>query len=275
MTTKKRKPTTPGQRFKVINVNDEVTTTEPEKSLLEPLSKNGGRNNNGRITAKYRGGGYRRKYRIIDFKRRKDGIEARVKSIEYDPNRTANIALVAYEDGEKRYIIAPKNLEVGDKIISGEEVPIDPGNSLPLENVPSGAFIHNIELTPGKGGQIARSAGSSAQIMAKEGEFVTVKMPSGEVRRVPKQCRATIGEVGNQDHINEVKGKAGTTRRRGRRPRTRGIEMNPVDHPLGGGEGAHAGGRHPTSPWGQLSKGKKTRQKNKETDKFIIKRRNK
>ena len=275
MGTKRKKPITPGQRFRVVNTNDEVTTAEPEKSLLTPLKKTAGRNNNGRITSRHRGGGSRRKYRIIDFKRNKMDIKATVKSIEYDPNRSANIVLLHYADGEKRYIIAPEKLQVGDKVISSETAPIKPGNTLPLENIPSGTFVHNIEMKPGKGGQIARSAGSSAQIMAKEGKYVTLNMPSGEVRLIPKRCKATIGEVGNKSHANETIGMAGVSRRRGRRPKVRGISMNPIDHPLGGGEGLTAGGRHPCSPWGQLSKGKQTRKKNKESDRFIITRRKK
>lgn len=275
MGTKRKKPTTPGQRFTVVNTYDEVTTNKPEKSLLATIKKTAGRNNKGRITSKCRGGGSSRKYRIVDFKRNKTDIEATVKSIEYDPNRSAHIALLNYADGEKRYIIAPEGLQVGDKVISSETAPIKPGNTLPLENIPSGTFIHNIEMKPGKGGQIARSAGSSAQIMAKEGKYVTVNMPSGEVRMIPKICKATIGEVGNKSHSNEKIGKAGISRRRGRRPKVRGISMNPIDHPLGGGEGATAGGRHPCSPWGQMSKGKKTRKKNKESDRFIIRRRKK
>ncbi len=275
MGTKRKKPNTPGQRFTVVNTFDEVTTDKPEKSLLKVLKKTAGRNNKGRITSRHRGGGSRRKYRIIDFKRDKTDIEATVKSIEFDPNRSANIALLHYTDGEKRYIIAPEKLKVGDTVISSETAPIKPGNTLTLENIPSGTFVHNIEMKPGKGGQIARSAGSSAQIMAKEGNYVTVNMPSSEVRLIPKRCKATIGEVGNKSHSNQIIGKAGVTRRRGRRPKVRGISMNPIDHPLGGGEGATAGGRHPSSPWGQLSKGKQTRKKNKESDRFIIKRRKK
>ncbi|MCF7885579.1 MAG: 50S ribosomal protein L2 [Candidatus Marinimicrobia bacterium] len=275
MATKRKKPTTPGQRFKVVSTNDEVTTKTPEKTLLTSLKKTAGRNNKGRITSRHRGGGSRRKYRIIDFKRNKTDIEATVKTIEHDPNRSANIALITYADGEKRYILAPEGLNVGDKIISSENAPIKPGNTLPLAKIPSGTFVHNIEMKPGKGGQIARSAGSSAQIMAKEGNYVTINMPSGEVRLIPQRCKATIGEVGNKSHSNEVLGMAGVTRRRGRRPKVRGISMNPIDHPLGGGEGATSGGRHPCSPWGQMSKGKQTRKKNKESDRFIIKRRKK
>ncbi len=269
------KPNTPGQRFKTFNSFEEITTDTPEKSLLTVIKKSGGRNNNGRITTRHRGGGSRRKYRIIDFKRNKHDIEAIVKTIEYDPNRSSNIALLHYLDGEKRYIIAPRGLEVGTRIISGPDSPIKIGNALPLEKIPTGTSIHNIELYPKKGAQIARGAGTYAKIVAKEGKYVTINMPSGEVRLILKNCYATIGEVGNQDHQKVVIGKAGTTRHKGRRPKVRGVVMNPIDHPMGGGEGKTSGGGHPVSPWGQPSKGYKTRKKNKASNKYIIRRRKK
>ncbi len=276
MGIRKLKPNTPGQRFQTYNAYDELTKFEPEKSLLAVVKKTGGRNNNGRITSRHIGGGSRRKYRIIDFKRNKHDIPATVKGIEYDPNRSAHIALVWYADGEKRYIIAPVGLNVGDKIVSGtKDIPIKNGNALPLINIPTGTAVHNIEMYPGKGGQIARSAGSYAKVVAKEGKYVTIGMPSGEIRLLPKICIATIGTVGNVDHEKVTIGKAGMTRHRGRRPKVRGVVMNPVDHPMGGGEGKTSGGGHPVSPWGQKSKGLKTRKKNNKSDKFIIKRRKK
>ena len=275
MALKTYKPNTPGQRFKTTSSFEEITRTEPEKSLLAPLRKTGGRNNNGRITSRRRGGGHRRHYRIIDFKRNKIGIPARVDSIEYDPNRSANIALLIYADGEKRYILAPDKLTVGTEIISGDDAPIRVGNSLPLDRIPAGSIIHNIELKAGKGGQMCRSAGTSAQIMAKEGNYVTVKLPSGEMRMVHKACRATMGEVGNKEHENISLGKAGRSRWLGRRPKVRGVAMNPIDHPMGGGEGRSSGGRHPTTPWGKPTKGAKTRKKNKPSNKYIVARRKK
>jgi len=258
-----------------VDTFEDITTTTPEKSLLVPQKRSSGRNNRGRITSRRRGGGHKRSYRLIDFKRDKHGIEAVVKTIEYDPNRSSRIALLNYKDGEKRYVIAPDGLQVGNVIVSGLDAPIKVGNSLPLKNIPAGTLVHNIELKPKKGGQIARGAGTAAQIMAKEGKYVTLKMPSGEMRLVLAECYATIGEVGNQDHENISLGKAGRSRWLGRRPKVRGVAMNPVDHPMGGGEGKSSGGRHPVSPWGQPSKGYRTRKKRNPSDKFIIKRRTK
>ena len=275
MSIRKRKPRSPGVRFQTISGFDEITKSEPEKSLLVSISRSGGRNNNGRVTAKRRGGGHRKQYRIIDFKRGKDGIEAKVVGIEYDPNRSARIALLVYSDGEKRYIIAPAKLNVGDALVSGENAEIKIGNCLPLKDIPEGTLIHNIEMRPGKGAQIARSAGNGVQLMAKEGEYVTLKLRSGEVRLVHKNCRATIGIVGNSDHENVSIGKAGRVRWMGRRPRVRAVAMNPVDHPMGGGEGRSSGGRHPCSPWGQSAKGLKTRKVNKLSNKFILSRKKK
>jgi len=275
MSIRKRKPRSPGVRFQTISGFDEITKSEPEKSLLVSISRSGGRNNNGRVTAKRRGGGHRKQYRIIDFKRGKDGIEAKVVGIEYDPNRSARIALLVYSDGEKRYIIAPAKLNVGDALVSGENAEIKIGNCLPLKDIPEGTLIHNIEMRPGKGAQIARSAGNGVQLMAKEGEYVTLKLRSGEVRLIHKNCRATIGIVGNSDHENVSIGKAGRVRWMGRRPRVRAVAMNPVDHPMGGGEGRSSGGRHPCSPWGQSAKGLKTRKVNKLSNKFIINRKKK
>ncbi len=271
---KKSKPTSPGRRFQEFAANREITREKPEKSLLKPLNKKGGRNANGRITSRHRGGGSRRHYRIIDFKRNKIGIPAKVASIEYDPNRSARIALLHYADGEKRYILAPVSLTVGDPIMAGPDADIRPGNSLPLRNIPLGTHIHNIELKPGKGGQIVRSAGTFAQLMAKEDRYALVKLPSGEVRMVLLTCMATIGQVGNVIHENISLGKAGRKRWLGRRPKVRGVAMNPVDHPMGGGEGRSSGGRHPCSPWGVPSKGYKTRN-NKKTDRYIVKKRTK
>jgi len=272
MGIKKFKPVTPTLRYRTVSDFSEITKTEPEKSLLAPLKKSGGRNNHGRITSRHRGGGHKRRYRLIDFKRSKIDIEAKVASIEYDPNRSARIALLHYVDGEKRYILAPKGLEVGATVIAGESAPFNVGNCLPLGKIPLGTLLHNIELKPGRGGQMARSAGAFAQLMAKEGDYVTLRLPSGEVRLVHTRCVATIGEVGNSEHENIVIGKAGKSRWLGRRPHVRGVAMNPVDHPMGGGEGKASGGRHPCSPWGQPAKGKKTRRR-QPSDKFIVRRR--
>ncbi len=273
MALKSYKPYTPTMRFRTVSSFAEITTDKPEKSLLEPLSKSGGRNNLGRITAYHRGGGHKRAYRRIDFKRNKYDIPARVATIEYDPNRSARIALLHYADGEKRYIIAPDGLTVGTTLVSGEEVEIRVGNSMPLSRVPLGSVVHNVEMRPGKGGQIARSAGSYVQLAAKEGEFAHLKLPSGEVRLVKLKCFATLGQVGNLDHEAIILGKAGRSRWLGRRPNVRGVVMNPVDHPMGGGEGRSSGGRHPCSPWGLASKGKRTRRKHKQSNKYIVKRR--
>jgi large subunit ribosomal protein L2 len=267
------KPTTPGQRFKTVSDFKEITKSEPEKSLLAPLKKSGGRNNFGRITSWQRGGGHKRRYRIIDFKRDKYNIPATVTAIEYDPNRTARIALLYYADGEKRYILAPDGLKVGDKVVTGEQVEIRVGNALPMERIPVGLMVHAIEMRQKKGAQMARSAGVAAQLVAKEGKWAMLKLPSGEVRRVPLVCYATIGQVSNIDHMNISIGKAGRSRWQGRRPNVRGVAMNPIDHPMGGGEGKASGGRHPCSPWGVLSKGGKTRKKNKKSNEFIVKRR--
>jgi large subunit ribosomal protein L2 len=272
MAIKTFKPTTPSRRYMTVASFEEITKKEPEKSLLTKLHKTGGRNVNGRITSRRRGGGHKRRYRIIDFKRDKDGIPAKVSAIEYDPNRTARIALLTYADGEKRYIIAPDKLTVGDEVISGEQADIIPGNSLKLKDIPVGTIIHNVELQPGKGGQIARSAGANAQILAKEGKFAHVKMPSSEVRLIRQECKATIGQVGNINHENITLGKAGRSRWKGRRPSVRGVVMNPHDHPHGGGEGKSPAGRHPVTPWGQRTMGKKTR-KTKKSDKYIIRSR--
>jgi large subunit ribosomal protein L2 len=273
MGIKKIKPTTPGQRFKSVDTFEDITSTTPEKSLLISIKRSSGRNNNGRVTSRRRGGGHKRAYRLIDFKRDKHGIEATVKTIEYDPNRSSRIALLNYKDGEKRYIVAPNGLQVGSVIVSGQDAPIKVGNALPLKNIPAGTFVHNIELKPKKGGQIARGAGTAAQIMAKEGKYVTLRMPSGEIRLVLQECFATIGEVGNKDHENISLGKAGRNRWLGRRPKVRGVAMNPLDHPMGGGEGKSSGGRHPSTPWGKPTKGYRTRKKRNLSDKFIIKRR--
>jgi large subunit ribosomal protein L2 len=272
MPIRKLKPRSPGVRFQTISGFDEVTKSTPEKSLLVSIARKGGRNNYGRITAKRRGGGHRKQYRIIDFKRQKDGIPAKVVGIEYDPNRSARIALLSYLDGEKRYIISPAKLNVGDVLMSGEKADIKIGNCLPLNDIPEGTLIHNVEMRPGKGAQIARSAGGSVQLMAKEGEYVNLKLKSGEVRLIHKNCRATIGTVGNADHENVSIGKAGRVRWLGRRPRVRAVAMNPVDHPMGGGEGRSSGGRHPCSPWGQSAKGLKTRNVKKLSNKFILSR---
>jgi large subunit ribosomal protein L2 len=274
MAVKKVKPTSPGRRFQSFADLEEVTKTTPEKSLVRILKKSGGRNVNGRITCRRRGGGHKRYYRIIDFKRNKEGILATVAAIEYDPNRSARIALLHYADGEKRYIIAPLKLSVGDKVMSGPDADIQPGNALPLANIPLGTHIHNVELRIGKGGQIVRSAGTFAQLMAKEDRYALVKLPSGEVRMVLLNCKATVGQLGNVTHENISLGKAGRNRWKGHRPKVRGVAMNPVDHPMGGGEGRSSGGRHPCSPWGIPSKGYRTR-KNKRSDRYIVKRRTK
>ena len=273
MPVKKFRPITPSLRFKTVSSFEEITKDTPEKSLVEPNKKSGGRNNRGRITSRRRGGGHRRQYRRIDFKRDKVGVPAIVHSIEYDPNRSARIALLHYVDGEKRYILAPIGLRVGDKVASGADAEIRPGNALPLANIPLGSNVHNVELKPGKGGQIGRSAGAEIQVMAKEGNFATLRLPSGERRLVLVSCYATIGQVGNLEHENVVVGKAGRTRWLGKRPKVRGVAMNPVDHPHGGGEGRATGGRHPVTPWGQPTKGYKTRKKKNKTDQMIIQRR--
>ena len=274
MSLRKLKPVTPGQRFRIVNEYSEITTSKPEKSLLKPLKKSGGRNNQGRMTMRYKGGGHKRRYRVIDFKRDKFDVMGEISSIEYDPNRSAFIALVTYSDKEKRYIIAQKDLKVGDKVISGQSVSPNLGNSMPLSAIPLGTVISCIEMRPGNGATLARSAGSYAQLMAREGKFATLKMPSGETRLVLSKCFATIGVVSNSDHQLTVSGKAGRSRWQGRRPRTRPVAMNPVDHPMGGGEGRASGG-HPRSRNGIPAKGFRTRSKTKESNKFIIKRRKK
>ncbi len=274
MAVRKLKPVTPGQRHMIISAYDEITCTVPDKSLLKPLRKTGGRNVDGKMTMRYIGGGHKRMYRVIDFLRNKDGMFATVKTIEYDPNRSSRIALVSYADGEKRYIIAPNGLKVGQKIISGENVPPEIGNTLPLNELPMGTLVHNIELKPGKGAALARSAGTYAQVIAREGKYTTLKLPSGEIRLVLSSCRATVGTVSNADHNLEKSGKAGRSRWMGRRPRTRGVAMNPIDHPMGGGEGKASGG-HPRSRKGIPAKGYKTRDRKKYSTKFIIERRKK
>jgi large subunit ribosomal protein L2 len=266
------KPTSPGRRFQTFSTFEEITRKKPEKSLLRPAKKSGGRNSMGRMTVRHRGGGHKRRYRLIDFKRDKEGIPARVASIEYDPNRSANIALLHYADGEKRYVLAPDKLQVGDRVIAGPDAEIRTGNTLPLKEIPLGTNIHNIELNIGHGGQLVRSAGSYARLMAKEGKYVQIKLPSGEVRMVLHNCKATIGQIGNLDHENISIGKAGRNRWLGKRPRVRGVAMNPVDHPHGGGEGKSSGGRHPVTPWGVPTKGYKTRVK-KSSDKLIVRKR--
>ncbi|HKN89888.1 MAG TPA: 50S ribosomal protein L2 [Acidimicrobiia bacterium] len=271
MPLRKRKPTSPGRRFQSVSDFAEITTDQPEKSLLRPKPSTGGRNVHGRLTARNVGGGHKQKYRVIDFRREKDGIPAKVASIEYDPNRNARIALLHYADGEKRYILAPARIAVGDMLQSGQGAEIRPGNALPLRYIPVGTVIHNVELKPGAGGKIARGAGMSIQLVAKEGDFATLRLPSTEMRRVPIDCRATVGSVGNPEAELVSLGKAGRARWKGRRPHTRGVAMNPVDHPLGGGEGKSSGGRHPTSPWGK--KEGRTRSKNKASDQMIIRRR--
>ncbi len=272
MGIKIHKPVTPSQRFITTLDNKELSKVEPLKALLEPKKRGSGRNNKGRVTVRHQGGGHKRRYRVIDFKRRMDDIPARVAAIEYDPNRSANIARLHYANGAKSYILAPEGLKVDDTVMSGENADIQVGNCLPLYKIPLGTIIHNLELRPGKGGQLIRSAGSSAQFLAKEGKYGAVRLPSGEIRRVLLECRATLGQVGNQDHSNVTVGKAGRTRWKGVRPTVRGVAMNPIDHPHGGGEGRTSGGRHPVTPWGVPTKGYKTRT-NKKSDKYIIRRR--
>ena len=271
MPLRKRKPTSAGRRFQTVSDFSEITRDEPEKSLLAPKKKSGGRNNYGRKTARHRGGGHKQRYRIVDFKRDKDGVPAKVASIEYDPNRNARIALLHYVDGEKRYILAPARVKVGDRLQSGQGSEIRPGNALPLRYIPVGTTVHNVELKPGAGGRMGRGAGASIQLVAKEGEFATLRLPSTEMRRVPIDCRATVGEVGNPEAELVSLGKAGRNRWKGVRPQTRGVAMNPVDHPLGGGEGKSSGGRHPVSPWGKPEG--RTRKKDKPSQKLIIRRR--
>lgn len=266
------KPTSPGRRGMSVLTTDDLTRKKPEKRLTKGLRKRGGRNNAGRITSRHRGGGHKRIYRMIDFKRDKTGVPARVAALEYDPNRSARIALLHYVDGEKRYIIAPMNLKVGDEVLSGPSADIKPGNAMPLRFIPLGTIVHNIELTKGRGGQLIRGAGTGAQLMAKEGDYAQLRLSSGEVRMIHLDCRATIGQVGNPDHENISLGKAGRSRWLGRRPRVRGVAMNPVDHPHGGGEGKSSGGRHPSTPWGKPTKGYKTRRQ-KPSDRYIIRRR--
>jgi len=276
MGLKKYKPTSPGRRFQSVSDFSEITCTTPEKSLLEPLHKKGGRNNNGRITTRHQGGGHKRRYRVIDFKRNKDIVPAKVATIEYDPNRSARIALLHYADGEKRYILAPKGLKVGDVVVNGPGADIKPGNALPLADIPVGTVVHAVELQPGKGAALARSAGTSIQLMGKEAGYAILRMPSSEMRRVLITCRATIGEVGNSDHGNISIGKAGRNRHLGKRPSVRGTAMNPVDHPHGGGEGKNkSAGRHPVTPWGVPTKGHRTRSKKKASSRLIIRRRKK
>jgi large subunit ribosomal protein L2 len=270
MAIKKYKPTSPGRRTMSVSSFEEITKTRPEKSLTEPLTKKGGRNNTGRITTRHQGGGHKRRYRVIDFKRVKDGVPAKVAAIEYDPNRSARIALLHYADGAKAYILAPARLRVGATVESGPTADIKPGNALPLENIPTGTMVHNVELKPGQGGKMARSAGSSVQLVAKDAGHAVLRVPSGEMRRVPLRCRATVGQVGNTDHENQTIGKAGRSRWLGKRPAVRGSAMNPVDHPHGGGEGKSKGGRHPVTPWGVPTLGKRTRRKHKESDKLIV-----
>ncbi|MFN8050345.1 MAG: 50S ribosomal protein L2 [Acidimicrobiales bacterium] len=271
MALRKRKPTSPGRRFQTVSDFAEITSTTPEKSLLAPKHRTGGRNNYGRKTSRHRGGGHKQQYRIIDFKRNKDGVPAKVATIEYDPNRTCRIALLHYLDGEKRYILAPKDLKVGDTVQSGQGSDIRPGNAMPLRYVPVGTVVHNVEFKPGGGGKMARSAGASVQLVAKEGDFATLRLPSTEMRRVPIDCRGTIGEVGNSEHELIKIGKAGRNRWKGVKPQTRGVAMNPVDHPHGGGEGKTSGGRHPVSPWG-VPEGR-TRDKTKPSQQLIVRRR--
>ena len=274
MAIRKFKPVTPGTRWMSVAAFDEITKTTPEKSLLEPLRKSGGRNNTGRVTSRHRGGGHKRFYRVIDFKRNKFGMDAKVTAIEYDPNRSSRIALLQYAEGERRYIIAPDGVKPGDVLRSGPDAEIKAGNALPLSGIPAGTFVHNVEMRPGKGAQLARSAGMSIQLMAKEGKFAQLRLPSGEIRNIPADCLATIGSVGNADHENISIGKAGRSRWLGIRPQSRGVVMNPVDHPHGGGEGkSPQGNPHPVSPWGWHTKGKKTRWRKKPSSKYIVKRR--
>jgi large subunit ribosomal protein L2 len=272
MALKKFNPTSPGRRFMTHLTFDEITKTEPEKQLTEPIKRTGGRDNRGRMTVRFMGGGHKRRYRTVDFKRDKTGVPATVAAIEYDPNRSARLALLHYADGEKRYILWPEGLAVGSTVVSGEQADILPGNALPLKAIPVGTMVHNIELRHGKGGQMVRSAGGQAQLVAKEGDYAQIKMPSGEIRKVAVNCVATIGQLGNIEHKNVSLGKAGRKRWLGRRPHNRGVSMNPVDHPHGGGEGKTSGGRHPVTPWGKPTKGAKTRS-NKRTSQFIVKRR--
>jgi large subunit ribosomal protein L2 len=273
MPVRRYKPTSAGRRFMTVSTFEEITKGKPEKGLTEKLTKKGGRNNKGRITTRHQGGGNKRRFRIIDFRRNKDGVPAKVAHVEYDPNRSARIALLHYVDGEKRYILAPAGLSVGDKLMSGEKAEIRPGNALPLRNIPVGTVIHAIELKPGGGAKMARSAGASVQLVAKEGRFATVRLPSGEMRMIEVACKAAVGEVGNAEHELVQLGKAGRSRWKGKRPSVRGVAMNPVDHPLGGGEGKSSGGRHPTSPWGKPEG--RTRKKGKPSDKLIVRRRGK
>jgi large subunit ribosomal protein L2 len=272
MAIRSYKPTSPGRRFQTVSTFEEITAVAPERSLLRPLKKTGGRNNLGRVTSRHRGGGHKRRYRMIDFRRDKDGVPAKVASIEYDPNRSARVALLHYVDGDKRYILAPVGLRVGDTVMSGAQAEIRPGNAMALRDMPLGMTIHNIELYPGKGGQLVRGAGTAAQLMAREGSYAQIRLASGEMRMVQVTCRATIGQVGNADHENISIGKAGRSRWLGRRSHVRGVAMNPVDHPHGGGEGKTSGGRHPVTPWGVPTKGYKTR-RNKRTGKYILRRR--
>ncbi len=272
MAVRRYNPTSPGRRFQTVSSFEEITRSKPERSLVRASKKSGGRNNLGRITSRRRGGGHKRRYRVIDFKRNKDGVPAKVATIEYDPNRSARVALLHYADGEKRYILAPVGLSVGDTVMSGPEADIRPGNAMALRDMPLGMTIHNIELHPGHGGQLARGAGVSAQLLAREGKYAQLRLGSGEMRLVQVVCRATIGQVGNTDHENISIGKAGRSRWLGRRPKVRGVVMNPVDHPHGGGEGKTSGGRHPVTPWGVPTKGYKTR-RNKRTDRYIVRRR--
>ena len=272
MPLQKLRPTSPGRRFTVKVNSPQLHKGAPHEPLVEKKTKSGGRNNAGRITTRHRGGGHKRRYRIVDFRRNKDDIQGKVERIEYDPNRSAHLALILYSDGERRYIIAPKNVRAGDPVMSGRQAPIKPGNALPLRNIPVGTLIHCIELKPGKGAQMVRAAGGSAQIVAREGSYATLRMRSGEMRKVHIDCRATVGEVGHNEHNLRKLGKAGASRWRGVRPTVRGVAMNPIDHPHGGGEGRTSGGRHPVSPWGLPTKGKKTR-KNKRTDTMIVRRR--
>jgi len=273
MPVRKFKPTSPGRRFMSVSTFDDITKSKPEKALVEKLTKKGGRNNYGRLTMRHQGGGHKRRYRIIDFKRTKDGVPAKVAAIEYDPNRSARIALLHYADGAKSYILAPARLRVGAFVESGPAADIKPGNALPLENIPTGTLVHNVELQPGQGGKMARSAGSGIQLVAKDGGYAVLRLPSGELRRVLLTCRATVGQVGNLDHENETGGKAGRSRWKGKRPTVRGSAMNPVDHPHGGGEGKSKGGRHPVTPWGVPTLGKRTRSKHKQSDKLIVRAR--
>jgi len=273
MPIRRYKPTSPGRRFMSVSTFEEITKTKPEKSLTTPVAKKGGRNNNGRITTRHQGGGHKRLYRVVDFKRQKDGVPAKVAAIEYDPNRSARIALLHYADGAKSYILAPAQLRVGAVVESGPNADIKVGNALALENIPTGTLVHNVELQPGQGAKMARSAGSGIQLVAKDAGFAVLRLPSGEMRRVPLSCRATVGQVGNVDHQNITGGKAGRSRWRGKRPAVRGSAMNPVDHPHGGGEGKSKGGRHPVTPWGVPTLGKRTRRKHKESDKLIVRAR--